>query len=104
MLLRDGARELLELGMDAELRCEKAAEVLDVLVGERDQLGTRLVALVRGKLREHLRDARLELDLLLVLLGRLERVEERERFLRLAGPGPCLGDDGRGERADLLPI
>src|SRR5450432_2738625 len=41
MLLEHRARELLELGMDAELRHQKPTEVVDVLVGELLELGAR---------------------------------------------------------------
>ena len=66
---------------------------MTIVVGERDELVARGAALVGREPREHARDADLDLDLLGVLLRHLDRLEQRERLLRLAGARPRLGDD-----------
>ncbi len=54
--LEHAARQLLQLGVNAELRQHEAAELVRILIGERGELGARRAALVGREPREDARD------------------------------------------------
>ena len=66
--LEHAARKLLELWVHAVLGHHEPAELVEIGICERGELGARRAALVGREPREHACDAALQLDLLRVLL------------------------------------